>query len=99
MVCLVLAGADEGALYAGLAVLLDQRRHARGLCGVDGDHGVRLGLLHVGQADAEVGLLEGKLLDHDLLPGLADLGEFGLDHGLRAVAVGVVLAEEADALG
>ena len=92
-------GADKRALDAGLAILLDQRRHARGLRGVDGDHGIGLGLLDVGQADAEVGLLERELLDDDLLPGLAELGELGLDHGLRAVAIGVVLAEEADALG
>ena len=58
-------GADERALDAGLAVLLDQRRHARGLGGIDGDHGVGLGLLHVGEADAEVGLLERELLGDD----------------------------------
>ena len=92
-------GADEDAVDGSLAILLDQRRHAGRFGGVDGDHGVRLGLLHIGEADAEVGLLERELFDHDLFPRLADRLEVGFDHGLRAVAVGVVLGQEADALG
>ena len=57
-----------------------------------------LAALQVGELDAKIRILEGELLGHHDLAGEIQLLELGLDRGLEAVAIDVVLGQERDLL-